>query len=178
MPVRCWRRIEANRAPTNRRIWSSYTSPLPRVERLQILERWWRPHRQAVEKAVAAAVARGHRVVHVAVHSFTPVLDGEVRNADVAFLYDSRRKAERALCRRWAAILRRSDPALRSRHNYPYKGDTDGLCTWLRKRHPEARYLGIELEINPGLVGKRDWRRRQAQLADSLQALLAGDDGS
>jgi predicted N-formylglutamate amidohydrolase len=164
--------VEANRAPSNRRIWSSFTAPLPRAERLAILERWWWPHRNAVAAAVAAA-ARGGRVVHVAVHSFTPELDGEVRDADVAFLYDSARKDERALCRRWAALLRRAAPELRVRFNYPYKGDSDGLTTWLRRRHAEDRYLGVELEVNQALVGTPRWPRFQRQLADSLRELLA-----
>ena len=164
--------VEANRAPSNRRIWSRFTAPLPRAERLRILERWWRPHRQAVEAAVAAAAQR-RRVVHIAVHSFTPELDGEVRNADVGFLYDSRCKAEAALCRRWAAILRRLDPELRLRFNYPYKGDSDGMTTWLRQRHAPKRYLGVELEINQALVGTPRWRRFQGHVADSLRELLA-----
>ena len=164
--------VEANRAPTNPRIWSRFTKGLPREQRLRILERWWRPHRQAVENAAAAAAARGP-VVHVAVHSFTPVLDGEVRNADVGFLYDSACKREAALCRQWAAILRRLDPALRLRHNYPYRGDSDGLTTWLRKRHPESRYRGVELEINQALVGAKGWRRFQQHIAASLGELLA-----
>jgi predicted N-formylglutamate amidohydrolase len=166
--------VEANRAPTNRRIWSEFTKGLPKAERLRILEHFWRPHRTEVEDAAAAIAARGRRVVHVAVHSFTPVLDGEVRNAEVGFLYDSRRKGERALCRRWAAILRRLDPSLRLRHNYPYKGNTDGLTTWLRRRHPEARYLGVEFELNQALVGGARWRRFQEHVAQSLRELLAG----
>jgi predicted N-formylglutamate amidohydrolase len=166
--------VEANRAPTNPRIWSRFTADLSPAERQQILDQWWRPHRQAVERAAAAAVARGRRVVHVAVHSFTPVLDGEVRNADVGLLYDSRRKREAALCRRWAAILRQLQPGLRVRSNYPYRGDSDGLPTWLRKRHPEARYLGIELEINQALVGGAGWLAFQAAVAASLRELLAG----
>jgi predicted N-formylglutamate amidohydrolase len=163
--------VEANRTPTNRRIWSSWTAPLPRAERLAILDRWWWPHRQAVADAVAAAARRGP-VVHVAVHSFTPELDGEVRAADVGFLYDSAHAGERALCRRWAALLRRLDPTLRLRFNYPYKGDSDGLSTWLRRRHPESRYAGIELEINQALVGSVRWRRFQRDVATSLRELL------
>jgi predicted N-formylglutamate amidohydrolase len=164
--------VEANRSPTNPRIWSRFTAPLPRAERLRILERWWRPHRQAVERAVAAAAGRGQRVVHVAVHSFTPVLDGEVRQAEIGLLYDSRRKHEAALCRRWAAILQRIAPELRVRRNYPYRGDSDGLSTALRRRHGESRYLGIELEINQALVGTPRWRPFQEQLARSLRELL------
>jgi predicted N-formylglutamate amidohydrolase len=163
--------VEANRAPTNRRIWSAYTKSLPKDERQRILARWWAPHRRTVEDAVAAAIARGRRVVHVAVHSFTPELDGVVRNADIGFLYDSRRKHEAQLCRRWAEILRRLDPTLRVRHNYPYSGAADGLTTWIRRRHPQKSYLGIELEINQALVGAKNWRRFQQLLAQSLREL-------
>jgi predicted N-formylglutamate amidohydrolase len=166
--------VEANRTPSNPRIWSRFTKDLPKAEREQILERWWRPHRRAVEDAVAAGVARGGRVVHIAVHSFTPALDGEVRNADVGLLYDSRRKREADFCRRWAAVLQRLDPALRVRFNYPYRGAADGLTTWLRQRHPQTRYMGIELEINQAFVGAKHWRRFRGQVADSLRELVAG----
>jgi predicted N-formylglutamate amidohydrolase len=160
--------VEANRSPTNRRIWSDFTKGLPQEERQQILERWWRPHRQQVERAVAGAIARGHRVVHVAVHSFTPELDGEARNADVGLLYESRRKQEAAFSRRWAAALRGLDPALRVRFNYPYAGAADGLTTWMRRRHPQSRYIGVELEIDQAIVGTSRWRRFQRHIAQSL----------
>ncbi|MCU0788580.1 MAG: N-formylglutamate amidohydrolase [Verrucomicrobia bacterium] len=167
--------VEANRAPSNSRIWSRFTKALPWEERQRILDRWWWPHRRTVERAVASGLAHGGGVVHVAVHSFTPVLDGEVRNADVAFLYDSRRKREADFCRRWAAELHRLDPGLRLRYNYPYRGVADGLPTWLRQRHAPDRYLGIELEINQARVGANGWRRFQEHVADSLGRLLAGD---
>ena len=163
--------VEANRAAHNPRIWSRFTRPLPKAERAEILARYWWPHRAKVEAAVADA-ARRERVVHVAVHSFTPELDGEVRNADVSLLYDSRRPRETSLCRRWGEILARVAPDLRVRYNYPYRGNSDGLTTWLRKRHPAARYLGVEIEINQGLVGARGWRSFQERIATSLGELL------
>jgi len=166
--------VEANRSPGNRRIWSHLTKDLPHEERQQILDRWWRPHREQVESAIADAIARGHRVVHVAVHSFTPELDGEVRNADVGLLYDSRRKQEAAFSRGWATALRGIDPALRVRLNYPYAGAADGLTTWLRRRHPQSRYLGVELEINQAIVGTPRWRRFQQRIAQSLRESITG----
>jgi predicted N-formylglutamate amidohydrolase len=166
--------VEANRAPTNRRIWSRFTKALPKAERDRILARWWRPHRLEVEAAVAAGIARGRRVVHVAVHSFTPELDGEVRNAEIGFLYDSSRKREAQVARRWAAVLHGLDPTLRLRFNYPYSGAADGLTTWLRKRHGESRYVGIELEINQALVGSRGWGTFQQHVATSLREVIAG----
>jgi predicted N-formylglutamate amidohydrolase len=161
--------VEANRSPTNRRIWSDLTKGLPRAERERILDRWWRPHRQEVEDVVAKAIDLGNRVVHVAVHSFAPVLDGEVRNAEVGLLYDSRRRQESTFCRRWGTALRRADPRLRVRYNYPYDGAADGLTTSLRRRHPPSRYVGVELEINQALVGTRGWRRFGQHVAESLR---------
>ena len=163
--------VESNRAPTNRRIWSGFTGSLPKEERNRILERWWRPHRESVESAVAAAT-RVHRVVHVAVHSFTAELNGEVRKADVALLYDSRRAAESVLCRQWAGIMRGINPGLRIRFNYPYRGCTDGLPTWLRQRHASGDYLGVELEINQAWVTSPGWRRFQEQMAEGLCRLM------
>lgn len=163
--------VDANRAPTNRRIWSRFTASLPKPERERILERYWQPHRAAVEAAVAAA-ARRERVLHVAVHSFVAELDGERRNADIGLLYDSRRRREADVCRRWAAILSRLEPGLRMRYNYPYRGQADGLTTWMRRLQPQTRYLGIELEINQALVDGPHWRRLQRQIAASLRELV------
>jgi predicted N-formylglutamate amidohydrolase len=164
--------VEANRSPTNRKIWSQFTADLPKQDRDRILERWWRPHREEVEAAMAAATKRG-QVVHVAVHSFTPVMNGEARNADVGLLYDSRRKREGEFCARWLAALRRADSSVRVRCNYPYLGKADGLATALRKRYPQSRYIGVELEINQARVGAPGWKRFQQRVVDSLREALS-----
>ncbi len=164
--------VEANRAPTNPRIWSRYTRALPAAPKALILERYWRPHRDAVLAAVQRGAARGQRVLHVAVHSFTPALDGRVRNADIGLLYDFARRAEVALMRRWATIIASLDPALRVRRNYPYRGHTDGLPTWLRRRLPAAHYVGVELELNQAVLAGPRQRRVTDVVAASLQRLL------
>jgi len=164
--------VDANRAPTNRRIWSDITRRLPKEERERILTRWWRPHRERVERAIAAAIEGGDSVVHVAVHSFNASLDGEVRNADIGLLYDSRRKREARFCRKWGAVLQALDPTLRVRYNYPYRGADDGLATWMRRRFPERCYLGIEFEINQARVEAPSWPETQWTVAESLRSLM------
>jgi predicted N-formylglutamate amidohydrolase len=164
--------VEPNRSPTNPRIWSRFTRELPRAERERILERYWRPHREEVEAEISRAIARRGRVVHVAVHSFTPVLDGEERNADVALLYDSQRAPEKAFAQRWARALRADAPGLRVRFNYPYRGCTDGLATWLRRRHPAPRYVGFELEVSQAVATAPSWRSAGKALAESLGEAL------
>ena len=160
--------VEANRSAHRATIWSRFTAGLPTEQRQRILDRYWRPHRERVEAAIDAAVAAPRVVVHVAVHTFTPELDGEVRNADVAFLYDSRRRPEAALARRWGELLREAVPGLRVRHNYPYRGDTDGLPTAMRKKHSAARYRGFELEVNQALFATSRWR----EVGNAFAAIL------
>jgi predicted N-formylglutamate amidohydrolase len=161
--------VESNRAPTNRRIWSSWTASLPRKEKERILVRYWWPHRRLVEEAVRTALGRGDRVVHVAIHSFTPFLDGEERNADVGLLYDPTRRAEKDLCAKWAALLREQVPGLRVRYNYPYRGVTDGLPTWLRRRFPAKAYAGVEFEANQAYLASQ----RRAELTRALGDILS-----
>jgi len=144
--------VDLNRSAHHPRVFSEITRSLPRAERAALLERWHEPHRARVQEAVAAAAERGRTVLHLGVHSFTPVLDGEERRADLALLYDPSRPRERWLAERWCAELRTTLPGVRVRRNYPYRGRSDGLTTALRGRFPEERYLGIEIEVNQKLL--------------------------
>lgn len=163
--------VESNRTDTTPRVWSQYTTDLPLIEKDLILARYWRPHRERILADLRKLTAKQGRVVHVAVHSFTPVLNGEVRNADVGLLYDPRRPAEADFCARWRAALKDLDPQIRVRMNYPYAGTADGLSTWLRKRFADPTYAGIELEVNQALFQGRDARRVGPLIAESLAAV-------
>lgn len=165
--------VDANRAPTNPRIWSAYTRGLSREARSRILDRYWWPHRGLVEERVGKAIRARRQVLHVAVHSFTPALDGENRRADVGLLYDPRRPREKRLCRRWQAELERIDPTLRVRRNYPYRGAADGLGTWLRRRFPDRHYAGLELEMNQALLRTPRRRGLVDALVSGLECLLS-----
>ncbi len=168
--------VESNRAPTNRRIWSQYTADLPAAEKAAILERYWWPHRREVEARIEGHLEEGCRVVHVAVHSFTPVIAGVRRNADIGLLYDSRSPSERALCRRWQTIFESLDPSLRVRRNYPYRGAADGFPTWLRRRYSPDLYAGVEFEVNQSLFAGKGIKAVQGLIADSLDVLINGND--
>lgn len=181
LPAVLWSRllVESNRSPTNPRIWSKFTAGLPAAERQRILDRYWWPHRRKVEAAVCEGVEQGRRVIHIGVHTFTDKIDGECRNADIGLLYDPARPGEMTLCKRWVRILRVLDPALRVRRNYPYLGKADGLTTWLRRRFPDARYVGVELELSQGLLAGSRSRQLKSLLAESITRLLdisAADD--
>lgn len=167
--------VDLNRSIGHRQLFSEVTRPLSPARRLDIVDRYYRPHRQTVETQVARQIAQGHRVIHVASHSFTPMLDGVLRQADVAWLYDPRRPGEAAFAQAWLLALAKLAPDLRLRRNYPYQGRADGLTASLRRHHPDAAYVGIELEVNQRFVDQRGaaWERLRTVLVDSLKKALA-----
>jgi predicted N-formylglutamate amidohydrolase len=140
--------IEPNRSPHHRHLFSEFSRTLPREARDELVAKYYVPHRRRVEWAVRDALSRGGVAVHLAVHSFTPVLRGRRRNADVGLLYDPSRPPERRFCAQLRAALQAAAPQWTIRLNYPYRGDADGLTTDLRRKIRSDRYLGIELEIN------------------------------
>jgi len=113
-------------------------------------------------------------VIHISAHSFTPQLDGEVRSADVAFLYDPARPGEVALCERWKMALEALAPHLNVRRNYPYAGKGDGVTRSLRRRYAPRSYVGIELEINQKHVAgpARRWRPMRLAIVEALRCAL------
>lgn len=170
--------VELNRSPGHPALFSAITRALAAEERGRILEEHYRPHRLCVEAGMAAEIQRlprGAVLLHVAVHTFTPTLDGEVRNADIGLLYDPARGPERDFAGRWREALKEAAPELRVRLNYPYRGAADGLTTHLRRRFTAARYLGFELEVNQALAaGAPEVRRHVAlALAESLRMAMA-----
>ena len=167
--------VDLNRSRHNPRVFSTVTRSLPRDERLALLRRFHTPHWEQVRATVAVGIAQRSRVLHLAIHSFTPVLDGVVRKPDLALLYDPAREAERSFAAAWIHELRAVVPDRILRRNDPYRGAADGLTTGLRREHPEARYVGIEVEVNQRHVGEGG--RFPAWVADalgrSLESVLA-----
>lgn len=164
--------VDLNRSMGHPRQFFEATPVDPPSVRAEIVARHYEPYWSEVEALVRDAISQKRRVIHISSHSFTPVLDGEVRTADVGLLYDPARAGEVALCERWKSALRSMDPALRVRRNYPYLGKHDGLTAHLRKRHPPRSYIGIELEISHDTVfgPLPRWKALRKTIIDSLRA--------
>ncbi len=166
--------VEVNRSRGHEQLFSEYTRGLTPTELEQILDAHYDPHRERVELMVDTFIDQGRRVIHIGVHSFTPVLDGKVRNADIGLLFDPARPHEQRFCARWLRALRKAAPELRVRRNYPYRGASDGLTTHLRTQFPPDRYLGIELEVNQALLQNRSQSMATRRtLAQTLETSLA-----
>jgi predicted N-formylglutamate amidohydrolase len=166
--------IDLNRSPGHPRLFSDITRSLDAATRRAIEEKYHAPHWRRVQTAVQARLRPGQRVVHIACHSFTPVLDGLERAMDVGLLYDPARPAERRFCDLWKRALASRAPRLGVRRNAPYKGVSDGLATHLRTLLPPT-YLGIELELNQRdfIENRSRWRALTAAAIESLADTLA-----
>ncbi len=167
--------IDINRPLGHPQLYSAVTRDAPAPLRAQIAAQFHRPYWAQVERLVSQAVSRGRRVIHISSHSFTPVLNGQMRRADVGLLYDPTRHGESALCARWKAALAECASALRVRRNYPYQGQAAGLTAQLRLRFPARAYVGIELEINQNITrtaGPR-WTALRGLLIQSLRTACA-----
>jgi predicted N-formylglutamate amidohydrolase len=158
--------VEVNRSVGHRRLFSEFTNGLPAAEQEQLLSQYYFSHRDAVEAAIRSEVAKKKQVLHLSLHSFTPVLGEDVRRADIGLLYDPTRTGEQEFCSRWISALRELRSELRIRRNYPYLGKADGFTTYLRRHLPLHSYWGIELEVN-----QRFWLNQRSQYKSLIQAL-------
>lgn len=167
--------IETNRSLRHLQLYSEFTRELPHELRCELLKHYYLPYRDAVELRIGAFLASGARVVHLSCHSFTPELDGMVRDADIGLLYDPRRAGERTLCRHWRSALSRHAPALKVRMNYPYAGTADGFTTFLRQRYLADSYVGIELEVNQRHAQSswNHWSAVRRAVIHSLQEVIS-----
>jgi predicted N-formylglutamate amidohydrolase len=167
--------IDLNRSIDHPQLFSAVIRAVPAQTRAQIIEQHYRPYRRRVDRLIRQAVARGQRVIHISSHTFTAELDGKVRGTDVGLLYHPGRRGEAEVCARWKETLAALAPELRVRRNYPYAGKADGLTSHLRVRFAQSDYVGIELEVNQGIVfaAGRRWTALRRMLIDSLRTACA-----
>lgn len=139
--------VDLNRTITNKSAFSDYLRSNENAKAQATA--YWSEYRAAIEKFVKANAKK--EIIHLGIHSFTPELNGKVRNTDIGILYDPSRPKECELAQVIKAEIKRLYPAMKVRFNYPYKGTSDGLTTTLRKKFG-PQYVGIEIEINQKLL--------------------------
>lgn len=166
--------VDCNRSRRHARHFSEFTRALAGAEKERILALYYQPFRDAVEREIAAQMTGRRTVLHLSVHSFTPVLNGYSRRADIGLLYDPSRERELAFCLAWQRLLR--DDGIVARRNYPYRGVGDGHVAGLRRVFRADRYLGIEIEINQRLIlpAGAAWQKLAQRIEQSLIMLLDG----
>ncbi|MCP0913859.1 MULTISPECIES: N-formylglutamate amidohydrolase [Legionella] len=161
--------IDCNRSLNHPKCFSEFTKKLSRAEKQVLIDAYYLPYRRKLESLIQQHIALGHQVLHLSIHSFVPELKGVIRNAAISLLYDYQRHAEKEVARIWRGLLLEQTPAYRIRMNYPYRGDSDGFTSALRKQYSEKEYLGIEVESNQALI---DHEYLFSQLLHVLSASL------
>lgn len=140
--------VEANRSVDNEELFSEHAQNLTEKEKLDVLETYYFPHRNEVEGQIGLAIAAGKRVVHLAMHTFTPAMEGEVRKADIGILFDPKRPPEKEIAADLKNALLGQNPERQVIFNSPYPGSADGFPAYLRKIFGKEEYCGFEIEVN------------------------------
>lgn len=156
--------VDLNRSPDRADTFSEFTSHLSNDDKERIAAHYYHPHRNAVIRTIEAAIAAGHRVLHLGVHSCTDVLHGQRRELDISLLFDEARPGEGEFAHRYRDSIAAIRSDWRYPFNEPYRGADDGLTTTLRGILPEDRYLGIEIEVRQGLIRTRSQQRSVGDL--------------
>lgn len=170
--------IDLNRSERHRALFSDFTRNLPPDEKLRLITEYHRPYRIDIIEALTSLLNTEATVLHLSVHSFTPVLNGKVRRPDIALLYDPRRKNEKAFADMWIATLTRESTELgvsvRIGRNDPYRGTADGCTTAMRRLFSSDRYTGFEIEINQRLLTQIQGTGKGLQVfPDEIKELVA-----
>jgi predicted N-formylglutamate amidohydrolase len=139
--------IELNRSLHHKNLFSEFSKKLSKVEKKVLITSYYSVYRNTVETTIRNYIQEGNEVVHISVHTFTPVLNSIVRNCDIGLLYNSSLQNEKAFSHQLKKRILEQNPLLNVRFNYPYLGKMDGFTTYLRKQFPN-NYIGIEIEVN------------------------------
>lgn len=164
--------VDLNRSARNRNVFSAFSRRLSAETRKKLLDRYHRPYWLKARSHAAQAFRSRGGLLHLSIHSFTPVMKEKKRDCDIGLLFDPGSKAERKFCLCLRRKLRHKT-SLRVRFNYPYRGKSDALTTALR-RDFQARYAGIEIEINQKIVlgSCRNLEKLETDLFEAIAASL------
>jgi len=144
--------IDCNRSLTHSRCFSKFSKKLPDSGKKSLIDHYYTPFRQQTKMIIDSHIAANEQVLHLSIHTFTPVIKGLTQNTGIGLLYDSRRHAEKEVARQWHGLLLQETPEYRIRMNYPFPGNSDSFTTTLRHDYVERDYLGMEIEINQALL--------------------------
>lgn len=167
--------VDLNRSSGHPARFGARVRGLPDAELVRIDRAYYRPYRNFVRALVAGLVRDARPVLQISLHSFTPVLRGQRRAADIGLLYDPSRRAERESAQVIRAELLQREPRLRIRRNYPYRGCADSLVAALRREHEAGSYLGLEVEVSQRFVrSSTEFAKLRQTVVDAIASAVRG----
>lgn len=140
--------VDCNRSLNHKSVFGPSFQDVPEGMRDEIVRDFYHPYRQSVIEGIERLRKEDKKVLHCAFHSFTPELNGVLRNAEFGLLYDPGRKTEMKWADTMMNQLKKQGFPWRARRNYPYLGKADGFTKFLRGKFHQSVYAGFELEFN------------------------------
>jgi len=136
--------------------WNSRIGPSERERRILGCHA---PYHEAIDRLIVRHLVRGHRPLLMAVHTFTPSLEGRTRPFDAGVLFER----DGHLAQRLGGALR--DAGLRVRYNEPYSGMAGMMYSI--DRHGKHHVLPcLELEVNQALFLRPTSATRLARVVE------------
>ena len=168
--------VDLNRSESNRRVIPERTfgvdvpgnHTLPPAQISERIENYWRPFRDKARQKARETTAERGPCLHLSVHTFTPTLGREIRDYDLAVLYDPSRTIEREIAAELVRAWRIAGWA--ARRNAPYRGVADGHTTALRRELSPTQYAGLEIEVNQRLLPK--WPQATAAVVNGMEVAV------
>ena len=102
--------IDCNRSLSHPTCFSEVSEKLAEKDKKHIINNYYTPYREKVEQLIRDQIKAHGAVIHLSIHSFTPVFDGIERNADIGLLYDPRRPGEKEFSTWWKQALKTQAP--------------------------------------------------------------------
>ncbi|HMP74181.1 MAG TPA: N-formylglutamate amidohydrolase, partial [Kiritimatiellia bacterium] len=103
---------DLNRSLHSPTLFSEFTRGLSASGRNHLLDLYYHPFRRDVVAAIEHILHNGGIVIHLSIHSFTPVWKGKTRPTHIGLLYDPARPREVQFARTWRARLPPPPPPL------------------------------------------------------------------
>ena len=165
--------IDSNRSKFNPELYSEFSKTLDPVVKKFLMKKYYTAYRQQVYEWIKERARKTDSVVHLSIHTFTPVLKGEVRSADIGILYDEKREPEAKISKQLVNELGVFAPQFVTKHNYPYLGTADGFTTYLRKEFRPQNYSGIEIEVNNKHHSKPQMEEIKKALQSAVRSVMS-----
>ncbi|MDT8408041.1 MAG: N-formylglutamate amidohydrolase [Wenzhouxiangellaceae bacterium] len=158
--------IDLNRSPAHPLRFPAFSRGLAPAQKRELIERYWQPHWDRYGEYLETLPGQ---IIHIACHSFTPVLDGRSRSTDIGLLYDPSRLFEADYCRRLGSKLRAALPGLKVHMNRPYRGVSNGMGQQHRRYHDDRRLITFELEVNQRLTSSAEWKAMRETIVETIR---------
>jgi len=143
--------IDLNRSLSSRNLFSRYTKQCGQEIRNELRKNLYIPFREMVRCRINEIIDSGRDVLHISVHSFTPLFKNRRRNAQIGLLYDPSGTRENDMAKKIKNVFMEEAAALAVRFNYPYRGNSNSHIRDLKEEFPKG-YCGLMIEVNQNLV--------------------------